>query len=179
MKSIIQGIFIISAIGLSLSSFIGYDNTPSPGTIEVIGDAGSANVFTFNKWSFTTFDVPEGNIEMIKAIAEINTTSLTCDWKDLQNNIRKKKDYFYVKKFPTALVSVDGAKKLEDGSYETEAMLTLKKYTKPVTLNFKVVGNEPLVIEGTGEMKRQTWGFTGGGPADIVPISFRFTQPSE
>ena len=123
--------------------------------------------------------MPDGKIELISAIAEINTTSLTCDWKDLQKNVRKKKDYFYIKKFPIAKVEVKGAKLLADGSYETEAMLTLKKYTKPVMLNFKVTSMDPLTIEGTGTMKRQTWGFTGGGPKDIVPINFSFTQPAE
>ena len=157
-------------------SFIGYDDTPPPGKIEVVS---GENVFTFNNWSFTSFSVPDGNIEMINAVVEINTTSLTCDWKDLQANIRKKKDYFYVKKFPTAKIMVNGATIMEDGSYETEAMLTLKKYTNPVKLNFKVINEDPLTIEGTGEMKRQSWGFTGGGPADIVPISFTFTHPSK
>lgn len=172
----IIGLMVLTVLSIN---FIGYDNTPPPGTIEVIGNAGGDNVFTFNKWGFESFEVPDGNIELIKAVAEINTTSLTCDWKDLEKNIRSKKDYFYVKKFPTAKVVVAGAKLLDDGSYETEAMLTLKKFTKPVTLNFKVVNESPLTIEGTGTMKRQQWGFTGGGPADMVPISFTFTQPTE
>lgn len=173
MKNILT-LFTILTTGTLFFSFIGYDNTPPPGNIEVVS---GENIFTFNKWSFTTFKVPDGNIDMINAVAEINTTSLTCDWKDLESNIRKKKDYFYVKKFPTSTVTVNGATKLEDGSYETEAMLTLKNFTEPVKLNFKVINETPLTIEGSGEMKRQKWGFTGDGPDDIVPIKFTFVQP--
>jgi len=171
-------LLVISAFILStlFQSFIGCDNTPPPGKIEVVS---GENIFTFNKWSFTTFEVPNANIELINAIAEINTTSLTCDWKDLQNNIRKKKDYFYVKKFPTATVTIKGATKLENGSYSTEAVLTLKKYTEPVNLTFNVINDNPLTIQGAGEMNRRSWGFTGDGPDDIVPISFTFTQPAE
>ena len=179
MKPSIIRIALFVFISSSIFSFIGYDKTPPPGVIEVIGDAGSPNVFTFNQWNFSTFEIPNGDLTHIHAIAEINTSSLSCEWKDLQKSVRKKKDYFYVKKFPTATVEVKGAQLLADGSYETDAMLTLKNFTKPVKLRFQVSGTNPITIEGKGEMKRQSWGFTGGGPKDIVPINFTFIQPTE
>ena len=110
----------------------------SPGTIQAIGDAGSPNIFTFQKWKFINVEMLEDKVENIKLSIEINTSSLTCDWKDLEKNIRSKKDYFYVKKFPKATIAIDGAKRLVDGSYQTTAMLTLKKNTKPVELTFTI-----------------------------------------
>ncbi|MEM8523143.1 MAG: YceI family protein [Bacteroidota bacterium] len=146
----------------------------SPGIIQAIGDAGSPQVFTFQKWEFSKAEMPENKIENIQLEIEINTSSLTCDWKDLQKSIRKKKDYFYVKKFPKAIVKIDGAEAAEDGKYKTQAMLTLKKYTKPVELIFTVEGKE---VKGEGVITRQDFGFTGGGPKDEVPISFEVTLP--
>jgi len=146
----------------------------SPGIIQAIGDAGSPQVFTFQKWEYTKAEMPEEKIENIQLEIEINTSSLTCDWKDLQSNIRKKKDYFYVKKFPKAVISIDGAETMENGQYKTQAMLTLKKYTKPVELTFTVEGNQ---VKGEGIITRQDFGFTGGGPKDEVPISFDVTLP--
>jgi len=146
----------------------------SPGIIQAIGDAGSPQVFTFQKWKFTKAEMPENKIENIQLEIEINTSSLTCDWKDLQRNIRKKKDYFYVKKFPKAIVSINGTEAIEGQKYKTQATLTLKKYTKPVELTFTVEGNQ---VKGEGVITRQDFGFTGGGPKDEVPISFEVTLP--
>ncbi len=175
--------FIIASLSiLFLCSFslIGIgERGASPGLIQAIGEAGSPQVFTFEKWEFTEASMAEGEVENIHLAIEINTSSLTCDWKDLQNNIRKKKDYFYVKKFPTATVVIDGATPLEDGRYQTEAMLTLKKKTKPVTLTFSISEEAPYEVKGEGLIIRQDFGFTGGGPKDEVPISFEVTLPAD
>ncbi|MEL6718961.1 MAG: YceI family protein [Bacteroidota bacterium] len=146
----------------------------SPGVIQAIGDAGSPQVFTFQKWEFIKAEIPDNKIENIQVEIEINTSSLTCDWKDLEKSIRKKKDYFYAKKFPKAMVSINGAEAIEDGKYKTQAMLTLKKYTEPVELIFTVEGNQ---VKGEGMITRQDFGFTGGGPKNEVPISFDVTLP--
>jgi len=151
----------------------------TPGTIQAIGNAGSDQVFTFQKWGFTSATMAEDKVENIQLEIEINTSSLTCDWKDLEKNIRKKKDYFYVKKFPRAYVSIDGAEKMEDGRYRTEAMLTLKNKTKPVELIFSISDTKPYQVQGEGIIIRQKFGFTGGGPKDEVPISFDVTLPIE
>ncbi len=149
----------------------------APGTIQAIGDAGSPQVFTFQKWAFTHFAMPEERVENIKLGIEINTSSLTCDWKDLEKNIRKKKDYFYVKKFPKAIVEIDGAMPTEDGRYTTRAMLTLKKKTLPVELTFTISDTKPYQVEGEGIILRRKFGFTGDGPKNEVPVSFAVTLP--
>ena len=170
---------LILLIGLSFSH-IGFEEASnSPGIIQAVGDAGSPQIFTFQKWQFTKAEMPEDKIENIQLTVEINTSSLTCDWKDLQNNIRKKKDYFYVKKFPLASITIDGAEAIGDGKYKTEAILTLKKFSKPVELTFTVSDNKPYQVKGEGMITRQDFGFTGGGPKDEVPISFDVTLPFE
>ena len=128
MKKHISVLFILlTANFLFFSSFIGvgsYGDTP--GFINAIGEAGSPNTFTFNKWEITKAAMPEGKVENIQVEIEINTSSLSTDWKDLEKNVKKKKDYFYVKKFPKATVVLNGAEAQGDGSYVSDAMLTLK-----------------------------------------------------
>jgi len=161
-----------------LSSFVGYDTgEDTPGTIEFIGDAGSPNKFVFRKWQFTKVELPNDNFEQISIALEINTSSLQTASKDLESNIRNKKDYFYVKKFPTATVTIDGAKKQEDGSYKTNAMLSLKDKTKPVELHFTVSDKKPYVVKGSGVIIRQQFSFKGKGPKDEVPVNFEVTLP--
>lgn len=177
MKNLLKKstLFIVAILACSLISFsfIGYESTSkTPGTISFIGEAGSPNTFIFNKWNFTEVDIPEDNIEAMKVTLEINTSSLSTGWKDLEKNIRKKKDYFYVKKFPKAIVKIDGATKIDNGTYTTDAILTLKGVTKPVTLNFEISDTPPYKVKGNGVIQRKDFKFTGDGPKWEVPVSF-------
>ena len=149
----------------------------TPGTIEFVGDAGSPNVFTFERWQFTKVEMPDDKVENIQVELEINTSSLSTGWKELESNIRRKKDYFYVKKFPKATVVIDGAQRLADGRYTTEAMLTLKGISKSVKLTFSISETAPYVVKGEGEIVRADFKFTGNGPKPIVPVSFEATLP--
>ena len=146
------------------------DKLPAaPGTIEFIGDAGSPNVFTFENWGFTKIknvDDPE-NIQ-IEAVFDVR--SLKCDWKELEENIRKKKDYFFVKKFPEARLSIDGATARKDGKYTTEALLTLKGISKAVSLVFTISEKAPFTVQAEGVIQRRVFKFTGEGPKEEVPV---------
>jgi len=176
-----QLLFIIIALLLTFSfTNIGIgERGQTLGTIQAIGTAGGPNVFTFEKWEFTKAEMPDDKVENIALSIAINTSSLTCDWKDLQKNIRKKKDYFYAKKFPTATVEIKGAEPIGNGQYKTQALLTLKNNTKPVELTFTISDSKPYQVKGEGMIIRQDFGFTGGGPEDEVPISFDVTLPFE
>ncbi len=162
-------------LGTFCSAFVGYEsNADTPGTIEFIGEAGSPNLMTFARWQFTHAALPEGNVEAIEVDLEINTSSLQSSWKDLQKSLKKKKDYFYVKKFPKAIISIKGAEKQEDGSYLTQAQLTLKGITQEVPLSFTIDGNHVI---GSGVIMRREFNFTGDGPKDEVPVSFDVYLP--
>ncbi len=175
-RNVIFSIIAVFVV-LTLSSFVGYDNEimEAPGRIEFIGEAGSPNLFVFKKWSIDKAEVPAGDMEKVQVELTIETGSLATDWKDLEKNIRKKKDYFYARKFPKATVTIDGATRQDDGSYTTDAMLTLKGITKPVTLTFTASEEAPYLIKGTGVVKRRKFDFTGGGPKNEVPVNFELT----
>ena len=143
--------------------------TNPPGTIEFIGDAGSPNVFTIEKWDFTIIenaDQPE-NI-LVEAVLDIR--SITCDWKDLEKSVKKKKDYFFTRKFPQATVAINGATLLENGNYTTEALVTIKNISKKIPLEFSITTTTPYRVQATGTIFRSTFKFTGDGPKEEVPI---------
>jgi len=178
-KSIILSAIVISTLAF-FSSFVGYDTVgETPGTLQFIGNAGGDNLFTFQKWQFTNVELPDDNFEKIKATVEINASSFTCDWKDLEVSVKKKKDYFFVKKFPSVNVVIDGAQKQKDGSYTTDASLTLKGVTKVVPLTFTVSETAPYQVKGAGVIMRNDFKFNGDGPSEEVPVKFDFTLPAK
>lgn len=140
-----------------------------PGTLEFIGDAGSPNIMTFESWGFTqveSADSPE-NIQ-VEALFDVRT--LKCEWEDLQNSLLKKRDYFFARKFPEASLLIDGATALDDGSYLTQAELTLKGVSQSVELNFTISEEEPYTVHAEGVIMRRLFKFTGDGPKDEVPV---------
>lgn len=149
----------------------------TPGTIQAIGNAGSNYFFTFEKWQFTKVEMQEGMVEKIKLEAEIDCRSISGPRKDLVKSVKKKKDYFNVSDFPTAKVIVNGAEDQGDGSWITNAEVTIKEFTKTVPLTFTISDEKPYHVEGTGEIQRQEFGFTGSGPKDEVPVSFDAILP--
>jgi len=141
----------------------------SPGTITFIGNAGSDNLFTVNNWKFdrlTNLVDPEN----IGVTAILDMTSITCDWKDLEKNLHKKKDYFHSKKFNTAQLTIDGAEAQADGSYLAHAELSLKGISRTVPLSFTLTGDGPYELEASATIERRKFRFTGNGPKDEVPV---------
>ena len=170
--------FILSiiALGAFLSSFVCYEsNENTPGTITFIGDAGSPNVFTCNKWQFTRIEMPEDKVENLHVELEINTSAISTSWKKLENSIKKKKDYFYIKKFPKATVIISGATANADGTYTAPAQLSLKGITQTVPLTFTISNEKPYVVKGSGIVQRRAFNFYDDGPKDEVPVNFEVT----
>lgn len=149
----------------------------TPGTLTAIGNAGSDNVFTFERWHFSSIEMPDNDPAQIKAVIDIDISSVVCDWKDLEASVKSKKDYFFVRKFPSASVSIDGATLQEDGRYQTEALLTLKGVEKAVTLNFSITEEAPYTVVGEGVLMRREFKFKGDGPKEEVPIAFEAVLP--
>ena len=141
----------------------------APGKIEFIGEAGGKNTFTIKKWAFTKIESVE-NPENIKVEAILDTRSIECEWKELQDGVLKKKGYFHVKKFPEILVSIDGATANGDGSFETQAKLTIKGVTNLVPLKFTISEQAPYRVQAEGVIYRSKFKFKGNGPKEEVPV---------
>lgn len=142
----------------------------APGKIEFIGDAGGENIFTVKRWAFTEIESAD-NPEKIKIKAILDTRSIECAWKDLQEGVLKKKDYFYVKKFPEIIVSIDGATQNEDGSYTTQAELLIKGVSNSVPLQFTISEEAPYRVKAEGVIFRSEFKFKGDGPKEEVPVT--------
>lgn len=144
----------------------------APGEISFTGNAGSDNVFTVERWKFTEV-ANVGEPEHIRVRAELDMTSLRTGWAELLKNLKKKKDYFYVKKYATATIAIDGAQAIGEGQYRTAALLSLKGVTKPVPLTFTLTESDDgtFHVDAWGEINRREFNFTGGGPKDVVPVT--------
>jgi polyisoprenoid-binding protein YceI len=69
-------------------------------------------------------------------------------------------------------VIIDGAEAIGDGQYRTDAELTLKGVTKSVALTFTLTETDGIFhVDARGELKRQDFKFTGGGPKNMVPLT--------
>lgn len=168
------------AVGLLYSANALVERKPlgeSPGQLSFIGDAGSPNIFTVENWRFTQIALPDGDPTRIEAEIDIDISSIRCDWQELQESIKTKKDYFHLRRYPSARVVIKGARALADGSYQTDAMLTLKKNTAPVRLAFTISKTPPYRVVGSGLIQRSAFGFNGDGPKEEVPISFDAVLP--
>ena len=149
----------------------------SPGVIEC---EGGGHTIRFEKWKFTKVEIPNKDISQMKVALEINMKSLrtTTDYTALERGIKKKKDWFNVKQYPTAQVLIEGAKKIEGNRYRAQAQLTLKGVTKKLPLEFSISEEMPYRVKGSFEMRRAKYGITGGGPSPVVPVRFEATLPT-
>jgi polyisoprenoid-binding protein YceI len=169
-------ILFFVALATFFCSFVGIrEAKENPGTITFITDAGMPSTFTIMSWQFTKCDITPDAIEKLQVEAEMDMGSISSSWKELEKNIKKKKDYFYVKHFPTATLSINGATKVKDNEYTCNATLTLRKVAHPVVLSFTTTSDEKgLNIKGSGTVNRRDHAFTGDGPKDLVPVNFEF-----
>ena len=164
---LLAGLFLFNAADSEMVHF----PADAPGSLTFIGNAGGDNLFTVNSWKFTRVEHPD-QPEQIGITAVLDMKSITCDWKDLQKSLHKKKDYFYSKKWKTATINIDGAKMLTDSTYEAQAELEMRGITKslPITFSISGGGDLPYHVKADATVIRQTWGYTGGGPKDEVPV---------
>jgi len=164
---LLVGLFLFN----SADSDTVYFPAEAPGNLTFIGNAGSNNLFTVNSWKFTRVENAD-QPEQIGITAVLNMKSITCDWKDLQKSLHKKKDYFYSKKWKTATINIDGAKLLTDSTFQAEAELEMKGITKTLPIIFTISGGEdaPYHVKGEATVMRREWKYTGGGPKDEVPV---------
>ena len=146
----------------------------APGTITFIGNAGSDNLFTVNNWKFDRL-ANLADPENIEVTAILDMTSITCDWKALEKNLHKKKDYFHSKKFNTSQLTIDGAEAQDDGSYLAHAELSLKGVSRTVPISFTLTGEGPYELEASATIERRKFRFTGNGPKDEVPVMVKAT----
>jgi polyisoprenoid-binding protein YceI len=173
MKKLIIISTLLVAMTTFFSSFVSVKTMKeTAGKIQFLANAGSDQLFTINDWAFTKVEVKKGDIENLHVELEMDMGSIACDWKDLEKSVKKKKDYFYVKGFPKATVTIDKAQKQANGTYTCQAMLTLKNVTKAVPLIFSVSDEGKIHIIGSGTVQRREFNFTGDGPKNEVGMTF-------
>jgi polyisoprenoid-binding protein YceI len=151
----------------------------APGLLSCTARTQTEQTFVFRRWQLEGAALPDGDFARVSVQVLVETASLSCDWKELEKSIKKKKDYFYVKKFPRASIRIDGAVRQSDGRYLAQAKLVLKGVEGTVPLLFSAVEEGGRWrVSGGGTLDRRSFGFTGDGPQDAVDIRFDFLWPA-
>ncbi len=139
---------------------------------------------SFEKWHFTKVDIPEGDLEKGTAEFEVDLASVSEKTEALADHLRQA-DFFHVAKFTTATVKIHGVKKTGDNAYDATATVDFHGFTNDVPVQFTVVGESPLQIEGTATMQRTAFGIGGEydpsnerSITDDVSISLSATLPN-
>jgi len=149
----------------------------APGLIEWTGIAGWTAKGNFTRWEFKKAKVAKGDFEDIQIEVVVDMNSVNTDNKDLESHLRQM-DYFGVKKFPLATITIDGAMKNDSGTYSAVAQFTIREITQDIPVEFTVEGEEaPYTVKGTSEINRRDFDISGDGPKNNVPLAFEVTLP--
>ena len=133
----------------------------SPG---ILGFKASNQMYSadgsFSKWQFTKVEIPDGDIEKGKVEIEVSLASVNEKTEALAEHLRQS-DFFHVEKFATATITIDGAKKVGDNSYEAMATVDFHGHSGEVPVAFTVTQADPLRIEGEATLSRTAFGIGG------------------
>ncbi len=136
---------------------------------------------SFGSWKFTDVSIPDGNLEKGEFTIEIDMNSISEKSERLVGHL-KNADFFDVDNHPTATIAVKNIVKAKGGSYSGTATVSVLHTTADTELTFKVLQEEPFMVEGTTVIKRDQFGI--GNPLDKfshivndVEIAFKATIP--
>lgn len=116
--------------------------------------------------SFANFDVQitfsPDDLAGAKIVAVIDLASVDAGDKD-RNGALPGKEWFFVKKFPTAKFETTGFKHLGGNKYETTGQLTIRGAAKTVTLPFTLdINNGKAVMAGQLNLNRRDFNIGTG-----------------
>jgi len=111
--------------------------------------------------SFADFDVQisfsSDDLAGAKVVAEIDLASADAGDKD-RNGALPGKEWFFVKKFPTAKFEATGFKHLGGNQYETTGQLTIRGTAKTISLPFTLdIKNGQAVMQGQVTLNRRDY----------------------
>lgn len=95
------------------------------------------------------------HLDKSKAEVNVKTGSVDAGYDEVITTLQEQ-DWFHVDNFPTATFTSISFTKQEDGTYISDATLTIKEQTVPLTLNFSLdeFTDSRAIISGTTTIKR-------------------------
>jgi polyisoprenoid-binding protein YceI len=138
----------------------------------------------FMTWRFTKVEIPGGDLTKGRVAIEVDLASVNEKTAKLAAHLRTP-DFFDAAKFVTATIEISGAKPKGDKRYSAQASIDLHGVKGTCPVEFAVVSEKPLKIEGTATLDRTAFGI--GKPYDAsdkyspqneVSIALSATLPS-
>ena len=117
--------------------------------------AGHESKGIFKKWNFTEINIPNQSYEgaSLKLAVDINSMS-----EENQKRLEhlKTEDFFNVKLFPTAYVTITDVKPAEGKTdeYTAKATVEIRKTKSEYSVTFTLLSKEPLTVEGDVVLSR-------------------------
>lgn len=162
-NSVLRLFVILTLLALGLgAAFSSVAEDGAPGTLEFKANNKMYSAHgKFESWHFTNVDLPDGNLENGSVEFEVDLASVWEKASKLADHLRTA-DFFDVEKYGKATVKVHSVEKTGENTYSAIATVDLHGHTGDVPAEFKVVGTDPLKIEGTATLDRVAFGI--GGP---------------
>lgn len=110
----------------------------------------------FKKWQFTEINIPNDSYEGASLQLVVDIGSLREENEKRQNHLMQP-DFFDVKVFPTAVVTIDNVQPVEGKAdeYTADATVEIRKTKTKFPAKFKLLSKEPLTVEGEVVLSRK------------------------
>jgi len=124
------------------------------------------------------FEGPDDDYTRVRGEVRIDVASLSTKTEQRDNHLRSA-DFFDAEKFPYMTFKVTGVEPLEGDTFLVKGDLTIKKTTKPITLEATLEGRLPdpfggkerLGVSAKGQLNRMDFGLNWDGIAGAVPMA--------
>lgn len=124
------------------------------------------------------FEGPDDDYTKVRGEVRIDVASLNTKTEQRDNHLRSA-DFFDAEKFPYMTFNVTGVEPLEGDTFLVKGDLTIKKTTKPITLEATLEGRLPdpfggkerLGVSAKGQLNRMDFGLNWDGIAGAVPMA--------
>lgn len=108
----------------------------------------------FTAWSASIAYDP-ANPEAVEANVSVDTGSATTG-EQLYDSTITQAEWFNVSAFPTAIVTVNGASRTDNGGFSADATMTIKGIEVPVTILYTLAEEgDAVIMEGEAMLSRQ------------------------
>ncbi len=162
---------VIALTMLSVTSVFAADYLQAPGSTLAFAGKYQDEIFTGRFPDFaTTVSFDPAHPEAARLDVDVPLARATAGNDDYDSELRGT-GFFDVSKFPHAHYRAKAFRRLSDGRYATDGVLSLHGIEKPVTLTITWTAGPKPVLTGKATVKRLDFGVGGGDWADTSLIA--------
>jgi polyisoprenoid-binding protein YceI len=164
MKRLVPVVLAFVFVVVAALRLVAGEAAPPPGDLSFSAHNSVYNAEgRFTSWSITKADIPNGDLTKGVVMIEVDLASVNEASPKLAAHLRTP-DFFDVAKFQKATIEIANAKSTGEKRYEATATIDLHGVKGTCPVEFEVVKDKPLTIQGTAKLDRVAFGI--GEPYD-------------